>query len=736
MAKRSSSIKTIFVLILIYSLVIFSLYVLPIGLDGEWYSFYSYLDSHGATPYIDAREGYPPLGFLIYMPLYYISNNNSTFFSLIFRLFNGALLVATLYTLYLILRTMSNERRALKFTLFYAVLPSVIITNTYSNDIVALLFSALSIYMMLKKRVALCALLIGLATLSKGFPIALLIPSLIVFKEWRERLKLVSITTFTLIIASLPFVLINPFTYLSTFTHHASRGPWETVWALIDGYYSHGGLLHLYFDKFFYHFNLLKIYPANHFDNAIYEWNFESLPDLLTLSQIIFIILLSLKFIRGKNGLINLVGLLYISDIFFFKGYSTQFSVSTQFYIILASLNNPLIFLIPSEISHMMQILSWLGLPFISQEFLRNIHFPLLIFSIILRSIVFIFILSNAFIGSNINLNNIISKIKFITTRLRIFTDRKLIILISATVVTSTMSSATLLGYMNNNALMFRTLHGQLRATTSEWQSIEINGLDEHDQVMVRLDTHTWLEAEVISNDQQVRVERGVRNPYNLKGSFNETMLFFKANSEHSTLKLKMKHPNIPFRVTDGFDGDLRAVMDSNGTALSIRLADNGTDGHDSLFRIAYPCKIHTGHDFSLELKYKITEGNLSRVQLDVFDDTDEWLYSFNASTDFVLKADSGDVFGYSNLMDDDVSLIAIVMILKNGSSATINLEELNINDNTKLNKIEFYAEQQEKINYDIFIEHDFQPSLYYISTVLLSLTLATVTIVYLYRKM
>jgi hypothetical protein len=630
---------------------------------------------------------------------------------------------------------MSNERRALKFTLFYAVLPSVFITNTYSNDIVALLPSALAIYMMLKKRVALCALLIGLATLSKGFPIVLLIPSLILFKDLKERLKLVSITASTLILASLPFVLVNPFTYLSTFTHIASRGPWETIWALIDGYYSHGGLLHPYFDKFFYHFDLLKIYPPNHYDNAIYEWNFEWLPDLLTLSQLIFVILLSLKFMRGKNGLISLVGLLYISDIFFFRGYSTQFSVSTQFYIILAAINNPLIFLIPSEISHMTQILSWFGLPFTSQEFLRNIHFPLLIFSIVLRSIIFIFILSNALIDSNIKFDDIISKIKLVTIRLKIFTDRKLIMLISATVVMSIMSSATLFGYMNNNALMFRTLNGQLTATTSGWQSIGLNGLDEHDQVMVRLDTHTWLDAEVISNDQQVLVERGVRNPYNLKGSFNETMLFFKLNPGHSILRLKMKHPDIPFRVTDGFDGDLRATMNSNGTILYIKLVDNGTDGHDSLFRIAYPCVIHAGNDFLVELKYKITEGNLSRVQLDVFDDTDEWQYSFDASTDFVLKADTRDMSGYSNLIDDDISLVAIVMILKNGSSATISLEELNINDNTKSNKIEFYTEQQEVINYDIFIEHDFQPFLYYIITALLSLTLAIITIIYLYKK-
>jgi len=60
-----------------YSIAIAVPYMLSIGLGNvEWYSFYSYLDSHGALPYIDVREGYPPLGFLTYMPLYYVFRGN------------------------------------------------------------------------------------------------------------------------------------------------------------------------------------------------------------------------------------------------------------------------------------------------------------------------------------------------------------------------------------------------------------------------------------------------------------------------------------------------------------------------------------------------------------------------------------------------------------------------------------------------------------------------------------
>ena len=70
MKVPASSRARLYLLLLGYSIAIAISYSLPMGLEGEeWHEFYSYLDRHGATPYIDVREGYPPLGFLIYMPL-------------------------------------------------------------------------------------------------------------------------------------------------------------------------------------------------------------------------------------------------------------------------------------------------------------------------------------------------------------------------------------------------------------------------------------------------------------------------------------------------------------------------------------------------------------------------------------------------------------------------------------------------------------------------------------------
>jgi 4-amino-4-deoxy-L-arabinose transferase-like glycosyltransferase len=724
---KLSNRRMLYVLLLCYSIAIGIYYALPTGLTAEeWHIFYSYLDSHRATPYVDVREGYPPIGFLIYMPLYYAFQDNVTMFTYGFKALNGTLLVATLFVLYHVSKSMGGEKRGLKTALCYALLPSVVIVNAYSNDVVALLPAVLAIYMMQKKKAALCGLLLGLAALSKGFPALLLIPALIAFTDAKDKLKLVGFMLFTVVFASLPFLLANPFTYTSTYIHHGSRGPWETVWALAEGYYSHGGLLHPYFDKFFYHFNLLNVYPASHYDHAIYQWNFDILPNLLTFCQIGIVALLTVTYEKLKGKTVALCGLLYIGYMLFFKGYSTQFAVSTPLYLLLATMNNSVIYLIPLELSHILQRMSW-DAHFFGSEILRDVHLPMLVFAVVLRSIVFGALIFAA-LRSNFRFKQATDFVKRLVGYLKLLKDKWLVLVVSATVVMALMSSVVLCDYLGDDA-RFRSFDGRLNVTESEWQSINVDGLKRGDQVMVRLVTNTWLDAEVVPDDLAAPIERGVRNPFNLKDSFNETILFFAAESESYSLMLKMAHPAIPFRVTDGLDGDLDVNATVNGSALVLKLRDVGVDGRGSMLRLAYPCGVYVGDDFSLSFKYKVTEGNVSDVLLDVFDDTDEWIYTFDATENFVLKPDSKDACGSSNLPNDQLSLVAISMLLDDNSSATIKLEELAVNSNNGTCEVKFYASNSEEILYEIFVERDFTPSTGYGAALILTVAFGAATL-------
>jgi hypothetical protein len=309
--------------------------------------------------------------------------------------------------------------------------------------------------------------------------------------------------------------------------------------------------------------------------------------------------------------------------------------------------------------------------------------------------------------------------------------DKWLALAISAMMVTALVSVTSLYGYVNDPT-GFRSFEGRLIVTQSDWQNITIDGLKEGDQVMVKLATSTWLDAKLANST--VQVEQGVRNPDNLRGSFNETMLFFRAESESHTLMLRMKHPKMPFRVTEGLEKDLNVNATSEDSALTLRLQDQGLDGNASTLTLAYPLSVHVDYNFSLHLRYRLVEGNVSNVVLSVFDDTDWWLYSYAAPEDFVLTPESKDLYGHSNILSDDLSLVAVSISLDDNTSATFRLDELSVSSENY--SVKFYATPFEEVSYEVFIERDFKPSVNYAAALISTVTLGTLTIWYLYRKM
>jgi hypothetical protein len=301
--------------------------------------------------------------------------------------------------------------------------------------------------------------------------------------------------------------------------------------------------------------------------------------------------------------------------------------------------------------------------------------------------------------------------------------------MVSATLLASLSGYSALHGYVSGEA-GFRSFSGLLTLTQEDWGSIRIDGLSRGDQVIVRLDTGSLLDARLVPDGPEARVERGVRNPYNLAGSFNETILFFVAGSESCSLMLRMRHAKTPFRVTDWL-GDLEVGFASDGSTLMIKLRDLGVDGHGSVFRVAYPCRASARDGFEIGLRYRVTEGSVSKILLDVFDDTDEWLYAFATTQDFTLTRDTRDTSGHAGLSNDDVSLVALVFSMDDGSSATVRLEELSIGGSS----VRFYAEGLETIRYEVFVERDFKPSIGYAASLISAAAFAPATIHYLASK-
>ncbi len=365
-------------------------WILPLEWEKNWFFFYKYLYQYGITPYIDYREGYPPLGFLIYMPFTYLSNWDVYLFAFYFRMVNLVFLILSCLLIYLIVFQLRGRKAALIASTIYAVCPTVVLGGKISNDSFMLFLSLLGLYFLLKGKPSFSGMVLGLATMVKIFPALFVIIGLKWFGENRDKFRLFLAFMLTVYFISLPFLVMDPFMYLSTFIHHGSRGPWETIWALIDGWYSHGGFIHPDFDQFFYHFQLLKIYSPSPLDHAFYDWKYPLIPTFLIVCQVAVAIAFFLfGKCENKSVLIKKVTLILLLYVLFFKGYSPQFTVFTLPFLLLSLKGAWLGAAIFLEAATEIQLLAWrYELPF-SHDY----HLPLLIFAVLLRTLIFVVVI-------------------------------------------------------------------------------------------------------------------------------------------------------------------------------------------------------------------------------------------------------------------------------------------------------------------------------------------------------
>jgi hypothetical protein len=285
----------IIVLITIYNLALLSLHL---AIKPFWWFFDdSFVVENGLIHYVDFRPGYPPLGKLPYTLLYVFFKCNP----IPQIIYNILILDIVLYVLYKMLSNLMFPKRAAILTMTVAINPTIIWITVCNNhaDLLALLFMLLSINAIAKEKVFNVGVYCGLGFLTKIYPAILLIPA---FFKYNLKGKTVLVSTFMLsvMLVSLPFLMVDPLMYASTFVHHLLRGPSESVLALLDGYYSHTGFLHPTYEATLYTWQFSEIYQPSSHDHFRYEWNNPYLRYISPMLQLGLFLLFSLI---SKKGL-------------------------------------------------------------------------------------------------------------------------------------------------------------------------------------------------------------------------------------------------------------------------------------------------------------------------------------------------------------------------------------------------------------------------------------------------
>jgi hypothetical protein len=299
----------------------------------------AFLKKTGLLPFIDLRPGYPPIGKLPYFSLFILFSETSAYSISVF-LFNALTLFLLGITLYFCVSKL-NQKRALSLPLLVLIMPSVLYFTLYYShaDALAMIFALGALYFI--ENPSLCGALCAVGALVKFYPAVLLLPLLIFYKGIKKRVILLFSFILIVLLISLPFLLSDPLMYVSVVLSNNLRGPSESIFSIIDGYYGHTGFAHPTFDATIYSWQFARLYEPSSYDHFRYQWNIPVLPYLSTGLQIFSIILISLIARRRKDRkeAIMLISLAMFSYFAFSTFYNPIIHLAQICWLMLATLN-------------------------------------------------------------------------------------------------------------------------------------------------------------------------------------------------------------------------------------------------------------------------------------------------------------------------------------------------------------------------------------------------------------
>jgi len=202
--------------------------------------------NRGLYPFVDYWLEYPPLFPWLAVLVYRLSiliplwTEPRLWFNTLLGLSLLPFEVGSFVMIYLIALELYDWTGALRCAWIYAGLFAPLYTWLGWFDGMPLFFLLLALYFLLKRRGLLAGLALGLGFMIKIIPLLILPIGLRSLQSMKERAGYLLTTGLTAGLIALPFLLTKPDLFLAGFRSMVARSSWETIWALIDGYYSYG----------------------------------------------------------------------------------------------------------------------------------------------------------------------------------------------------------------------------------------------------------------------------------------------------------------------------------------------------------------------------------------------------------------------------------------------------------------------------------------------------------------
>jgi hypothetical protein len=226
--------------------------------------------------------------------------------------------------IYAIALRLRGREGAVRCAWLYAGLFFPLMTLLFWFENFALFFLLLGLYMILARRPVWGGVAAGMGFMVKLVPAFIAPVALRVFPRVPQKVIYAAVAVCVILLIALPFIPNHTTFLLTPFLYQGSTGPWETVWALLDGYYSGGETtpLEIRFD------------PAN----IAVSFHESTFPYYLVVAAFvaIYLVLYTRRIDWGDTGkVVAFCGLSISLFLIFSKGYSPQWIVNLLPFIVL-----------------------------------------------------------------------------------------------------------------------------------------------------------------------------------------------------------------------------------------------------------------------------------------------------------------------------------------------------------------------------------------------------------------
>ena len=680
--------------IIVYTIIVaLSNIFFPLMYAVNWYHFFDPW-KNGFVPYVDFQVGYPVLGFVPYGLLSFPCPSILVY-GYVMRYVNLALLALSFLILYKVVEIYRGRKDALLTLLAMMLSISIIAANPYSNDVMALFFSSLALLFMMKENPVLCGFSTGLAIFAKLYPLILLPLSLAFFREWKSRFALLVSLILSVLLLNLPFLVLNPYVWSETFIGgNTGRGPWETVWALMSGYHSHGGVeaMHPYFEGFFTYKQLQQIYPPSPADHAYYLYSNSGIPLAMNLLLLLSFIVPLLLFKREK--ILELIGLCGALFLLASKGYSPEFTIfALPLLAISVQYKSKFVLTLLLDVATVLQMMNWSGW---FAPFEEGILLP---YAVILRTGVFLLAIficfRNATIGSNIRkliMVNVRSFLRNLSHSLQdVLTNKKMI--------KKVVLFFTLILLFS---LFFQIIYGKYGSMlTSYDKKLKLDT----DEISVMTLTHGLEERIYVSIPKSLSVMVNATDSYVENLNMGDTTRIFLVpfHEGKTDVYFKLLYPITSFIIDEAFiDGDIKKIKGSakfqQENYSLIVTAKNSDSKRYYMLTLSWPVNFTVNGSTKISADLTHVNGYLQSVVLDLVDEkssfyryelitnvsrsVSEWHRAINATSIDISGKNLGDFYGRK------VSAINLVTTIEPGKFATVKLDVLSYyigNENVQL---------------------------------------------------